>query len=356
LFKRELWAPHLLLLTAITLFGVLGCSDDESKITTPVVVDDPWAMSLARTDWFWASPPFFGSEYLANNADLRSFDPEDRVGAVRWFIPRERTLRRYLDPDLTGQDRDETQASMSLFFRADDGTWDAEDWGGIMQGISRVGEDLSSAQFVEIWLNDSQPDSSLRRGKLHIDFGFISEDGFWPKDHTGQFVVGEWEREDGILPGQDPDGVWTQDEDIGLDGNEFGPQRYAPDFELGGDTPFPRINGTARNNREDNEDINGDASFNQDNGYFTVTIDLKETEALVDVVYDYGDVGDLVSENIAWRKYRVPLASVDEVSLGVVPNLGRVTHVRIWYEDPEPGGRATKELQVSEFKFVGDPN
>jgi len=265
-------------------------------------------------------------------------------------------LRRYLDPDLTGQDRDETQASMSLFFRADDGTWDAEDWGGITQGFSRVGEDLSSAQFVEIWLNDGQPDISLRRGKLHIDFGFISEDGFWPMDLTGQLVVGEWEREDGILPGQDPDGVWTHEEDIGLDGNEFGAQRYAPDFEIGGDTPFPSINGTARNNREDNEDINGDASFNQDNGYFTVTIDLKETEALVDVVYDYGDVEDLVSDNIAWRKYRVPVASVDEVSLDAVPNLSRVTHVRIWYEDPEPGGRAARELQVSEFKFVGDPN
>ena len=40
----------------------------------------------------------------------------------------------------------------------------------------------------------------------------------------------------------------------------------------------------------DDEDLNGNTRLDQDNGYFTTTIDLKETEALVDVVYDYDDV------------------------------------------------------------------
>ena len=91
--KRGLCSLLYLLLVTIILPGVLGCSDDESQISIPNVVDDPWAISLTRTDWFWASSPFFGSEYLANNPDLRTFDPQDRVEAVRWFIPRERTLR-----------------------------------------------------------------------------------------------------------------------------------------------------------------------------------------------------------------------------------------------------------------------
>lgn len=355
MFERKLCARSHFLLMAVTLLGMLGCSDDGPKIAAPIVVDDPWAMSLARTDWFWASAPFLGTEYMADNADLRSFDPEDRIEAIRWFIPRERTLRRYLNPELTGQDRDDTQVSMELFFRADDGSWDTEDWGGIMRGIDRNGMDLSSAQFVEIWLNDGRPDINQRRGKLHIDFGYINEDGFWPVENDGQLLVGEWEREDGILPGTTPDGVWVSDEDIGLDGNENGAQRFGVEFELDGDSPYPRINGTARNLREDDEDINGDASFNTANGYFTTTIDLRNTGALVDVVYDYDDVQELVNGNIAWRKYRIPMVSVDEVSLGTVPDLGHLTHVRIWYEDSEPGGSATRMLQISEFKFTGDP-
>lgn len=356
MFERRFWKPGFLLLVALSLFGMLGCSGDEENIVAPLVVDDPWTMSLVRTEWFWASAPFFGMDYLANNADLRSFDPEDRTGAVRWFIPRERTLCWYLNPELTGQDRDKTQPTMELFFRADDGSWDAEDWGGIMRGVGRDGLDLSTAQFVEIWLNDECPDINLRRGRLHIDFGYINEDGFWPRDNNGQLVVGEWEREDGILPGEDPDGVWVSDEDIGLDGNENGIQRFAADYEIDDDSPYPRINGTARNLREDDEDINGDASFNVANGYFTATIDMKETRALVDVVYDYDDVQELVAGNIAWRKYHISMALMDEVRHGMDPDLGNLTHVRIWYEDPEPGGGAIRRLQISGFKFVDVSN
>ena len=354
--KRGLCSLLYLLLVTIILPGVLGCSDDESKITIPNVDDNSWAISLTRTDWSWASIPFFGSEYLANNPDLRTFDPQDRVAAVRWFIPRERTLRWYLNPELTNQERDETQASMDLFLRADDGSWDAEDWGGIMHGIDRIGLDLSTAQFVELWINDGVVDINQRRGKLHIDFGYMNEDGFWPLDGEGSLVVGTRQREDGIVDGL-PDAIFfAPEEDIGLDGNEYGPQLFDAQYEVNGDSPFPGINGTARNSREDDEDINGDDRLNADNGYFTTTVDLKDTEALVDVVCDYDDVQELVNGNIAWRKYRIPMAAVDTVSLGAVPDLGAVTHVRIWYEDPEPGGSATRWFQISEFKFVVEPN
>ncbi len=354
-FRIERTLVIIFLVSTLSLV-LWGCSDDESDLTTPGIVDDPWAIALVRTDWFWASSPYLGSGYLATNPDLRSFDPQDRVETVRWYLPRERVLRRYLNPDLIDRERDETQQAMEIYLRADDGSWDAEDWGGFMRGISRTGLDLSTSQFVEIWINDATPDIDQRRGKLHIDFGYISEDGFWPVDDSDQLVVGEWEREDGILPGDFPDGLWIFDEDIGLDGDEFGPQRFDASYEIEGDNPYPGINGTARNNREDNEDLNGNTWLDRDNGYFTATIDLKETPALVDVVYDYNDVQDLVDGNIAWRKYRIDLASVDTVSIGTVPNLRAVTHVRIWYEDSEQGGSATKRIQVSAFKFVDDPN
>ena len=317
-------------------------------------VDASDIVSLSRIAWSWASAPILGSGYLANNPDSRTFDPEDRVGTVRWFLPKERTLRRYLNPELVNQERDETQPSMDMFIRADDGSWDTEDWGGIMRSISRTGLDLSKAQFVEIWINDGVADIDQRRGKLHIDFGYIDEDGFWPLDVDGNLIKGSRELEDGIVPGEERDDVfYAPDEDIGLDGDEFGPQRFDANFEINGDTPYPGINGTARNSREDDEDLNGDDSLNRDNGFFTATIDLKDTEALVDVVYDYSDVDELVSQNISWRKYRIPLTAVDTVSVGTAVNLRAVTHTRIWYEDINPGGRTALTIQLSDFKFLG---
>lgn len=316
-------------------------------------VDASDIISLTRTGWSWASAPFQGDNHVFEHPeDIRSFDPEDRVDAVRWFLPRTRVERRMLNPDLINQERGETQQVMDLYLR-DDGGWEAESWGGIMRGVSRTGTNLSKAQFVEIWVNDGQPERADRRGKLHIDFGYINEDGFWPV-RNDTLVTGKWEQEDGILEGEEPDGVWSYLEDIGLDGlGDTGPQRYSAEYDYEGDTPFPFINGTARNNREDTEDLNGNTRLDTDNGFFTATIDLRETQPLVDVVYDYDDVADLVSDGISWRKYRIRLGDVDRYSGGTVPNIEAITHARIWYEDPETGAPDAVHLQLSEFKFLG---
>ena len=157
------------------------------------------------------------------------------------------------------------------------------------------------------------PDRSLRSGRLHIDFGYISEDGFWPDDGAGALVVGEWEREDGIN-GTTPDGIFTPDEDIGLDGQGAdGDQGYSADY--GSDAnPYPRHQRHRGNNREDTEDLNGDTSLNRDNGYFTATIDLRETEPLVDVVYDYDDLGDMLADQSPGASTASAWASVDSVA------------------------------------------
>jgi hypothetical protein len=220
--------------------------------------------------------------------------------------------------------------------------------GGITLGLDRAGLDLSEALFFEIRVNDGHPDINLRQGKLHIDFGTISEDGIWPIDNDGNLVVGAREDED-----TNQDGVFVgPEEDIGLDGNEFGPQRYQADYEIDGDHPYPRINGTARNNREDSEDINHDTYIHLQSGYFTMTIDLQLTPAAVDVVYDFDNVDDLVAQSIAWRKYRIPLASVDLAAVDFQPNIDVVTQLRLWYEDSGPLGKAARSLQFSGLKFV----
>lgn len=311
-------------------------------------VDASDAITLNRLGWSWASAPRLGAGWISEHLDNREFLPTDRVETVRWFLPKERVLRRYLNPDLVNQERDETQTAMDLYLRTP-GTWQAQNWGGIMRGLSRTGLDLSKSQFVEVWINDGVADPALRGGRLHIDFGYINEDGFWPRDGQGNLTVGQWERED-----RNGDGIWTYDEDIGLDGDASDETKlYDAEYELQGDSPYPRINNTARNNRDDTEDLNTNGRLDPTDGYFTVTIDLKDTEPLVDVVRDYDNVQDLVSQGIAWRKYRIPLAAVDSVAAGSAANLKAVTHARVWYENDQPAAPATVHLQFSELRFLG---
>ncbi|MCP4228954.1 MAG: hypothetical protein GY771_02240, partial [bacterium] len=157
------------------------------------------------------------------------------------------------------------------------------------------------------------------------------------------------------IRGSNSDGVWVFDEDIGLDGRgETGPQRFQADYSVDGDSPYPFINGTARNNREDDEDLNDNTRLDTANGYFTATIDLAaEDYELVDVVYDYDDVQDLINERIAWRKYRIPLGAVEPVSIGTSPSIKSITHARLWFEDDSAQARDEVHLQLSEFRFLG---
>lgn len=322
-------------------------------------VDSSNYVSLTRASWSWASVPFLGEAYQDSSLDFRTFEPEKRV-TTRWFLPRDRVLRRYLNPNLIKEERDDTQQVMDLYLRADDG-WESDNWGGIMRGISRTGLDLSKSQFVEIWVNDGVPDKDFRSGRLHIDFGYINEDGFWTLDEDSNLVIGNFDQEDGITynpetgEGTAPDGIFTAAlEDIGLDGlGENGPQGYNANYEIGGDSPFPRINGTARNSREDTEDLNRNARMDRNDGYFTTVIDLKNTQALIDVDYDFEDVQDLKDQNIAWRKYRIPLGAVDKVSGGSIADIRSITHARIWYENDTQDARDAVRLQLSDFKFLG---
>jgi Motility related/secretion protein len=329
-------------------------------------VDASDIITLTRIGWTWGAQPFLGERHRLEENDTREFIPENRVKDVRWFTPKERTERYMLNPTLENQERGETQQVMDLYLKGENDGWSDTDWGGITRGISRTGQDLSKAQFIEIWVNDGRPDKEFRTGKLHIDFGYINEDGFWNEGESG-LIIGRHDQEDGILPNTEPDGIFSYEEDIGLDGDENGPQKYSAEYGDASD-PYPNINGTARNNREDNEDINRNSILDRDNGYFTTVIDLKETEALVDVIEDYRDekpedVIALENARIAWRKYRIPITEIDTVSIGTQPNIQAVTHVRLWFEDPEwndyqvngapvnDGGRM--HMQLSEFKFLG---
>ncbi|MFH1842814.1 MAG: cell surface protein SprA [bacterium] len=333
---------------------------DEAYLEDFEGIDASDILTLSRLSWWWASAPVPGEDpdYVADTGDTRLFTPEDRVPDIRWYIPKDRVQRWYLNPDLVERERQETQQALTVRMVADDPdtpeqeTWQAESWGGIMRGLGRIGLNLTKTQFVEFWVNDGTPEMENRRGTLHFDFGFISEDFYWPENDQGELQIGDWQFEDASR-----DGIFTNvDEDTGLDGVFNGDDEYGAEYE-NGSNPYPRINGTELNNREDSEDLDGDTSFDRENGYFSISIDLKETAPLVDVVRDYSgdDVNELIDANIAWRKYRVRLGDILVIAppSGVTPQISSITHARIWFEDAGPNPPTNRTLQLSEIKFLG---
>lgn len=316
-------------------------------------IDSSDLLPISRLSWMWGSAPAQGRDpaFAAATGDLRDFTPPRRA-ETRWFLPRDNVLRRYLNPDLRDQEGREPQQVLQLFLDAGEGGWQSDSWGGIMRGLGRNGIDLSKAQFLEFWVNDFVDDPSARRGTLHIDFGYLNEDFFWPVREGGTLEVGTYQFEDA-----NRDGVFTFDEDTGLDGVMGGSS--APDYYdvayVSDDDPYPRINGTEANNREDTEDLDGDTVFDRQDGYFTLAVNLADS-ALVDVRRDF-DPGRLsgLPAGQSWRKFRIRLGDTLPVSPpgGTTPQINAVTHVRIWFEDGSPGAARKRQLQLSEIKFLG---
>lgn len=306
-------------------------------------------VSLSRLGWYQASRPIDGD-------GLTQLAATDRMPSIHWYIPEIRVQRQFLNPELEGQERTETQQAIELYMEKDpEATWESGQWGGIMRGLSATGLDLSQSQFLELWVNDNKQTLDSRRGVLHIDFGTIDEDFAWPETEVdGVYEYDTWQLED-----LNQDGNFNQtSEDVGLDAYVVtqdgrrvvvreGEVYNAEEADAG--APYPNINNTRGNTHEDSEDLDGNTRFDRDNDYYTVAIDLAETEPLIDV-YDTFPTADL--RGTAWRKYRIRLSDLD-LPVGS-PDIAAVRHIRIWYEDPEsPDDNEPVRLQLSELQFLG---
>ncbi len=343
---------------------------DEVHVEDFEGIDSSDLMPISRLSWQRSSVPVHplglqvtaGDPRYGDYAYLfdRDYTPESRQ-ETRWFLPKNTVQRQHLNPELKEAEAREAQQVLQIHMRTadEDGDdirddWDEDDWGGIMRGLGKAGIDLSKAQFLEFWVNDFRHDvlGSDRTGTLHFDFGYISEDFYWPVVGS-ELETGTFQKEDGILPGEDPNGLWTDDEDIGLGAEE---PLYDATYGSSSD-PYPDINSTNRNRREDSEDLNGSTTFDKQNGFFTISVDLADS-ALVDVLRDYSasEVDESIERGYAWRKYRIRLTDALNVipAGGAAPYLGAVTHMRIWFEDGDPPpGTTARNLQLSEIKFLG---
>ena len=229
-------------------------------------------------------------------------------------------------------------------------------WAGIIRYFnSRV--DADRAQLFEIRMRTSKK----MHGKLHFDFGRISEDL-----DMYESVRSKTYTEDS----KDGNGTVDEEEDIGLDGLEdsdepFYNSRYNPDphgdnfyysgnGDVAGKCPLPAggdcdaeelkyewLNGTEGNmldigflGRPDQEVLSS-GGLATVNNYFSYMIDFDSTDSRcsADSLLVPG------SENgYGWATYRIPirdslyLDTMILVSDSVEPSWDQITHVRVWFE------------------------
>jgi hypothetical protein len=339
----------------LAFFILPACSGSDDPPILPPASDEPGTISLERWSWSRASLP---ADTASGGEGTRSFAANSRVETIRWFLLNPPVLRGYLEPDVGPTDGQTAIPALELYLRSETGTWDASSWGGIMCSATDTGAgfpDISGMAWLDLWVNDWAIDPAERSGRLHVDFGRLDEDGFWPQAGNGDLVTGHFEQEDGILSGA-PDGVFTWEEDIGLDGCGLYGDPWACQYDAGreiaGDSPYPQINMTARNGREDSEDIDRNGQWDRANSYFTCIIDLATTEALVDVARDYDNIPDLIAASLAWRLYRIPIRrSVAAVNTDGAPSLSDVRHFRVWFEDASPDGAPIRRMQLAGIRF-----
>lgn len=251
----------------------------------------------------------------------------------------------------------------------------ANSWGGVMTYF--VGIDQYRVQLFEVRLRGD-------RGKLHFDFGRISE------DIDGD---GTPDSEDGLVTGGLKNYVLEEEEDLGLDGipdeleiDEYGRGHNPvtnPDpagdnwYSQGeGKCPLPNngcfdnqfndynhpgyydfMNGTEGNIKDlvnlaipDEEILNRNAGFQKQNSYFSYVLNLSDTTS---------DSSFYVSPTnlYGWKTFRIPIR--DSLALdtafvdasNIQPNWGQITHVRVWFEADSTQAVADT-VEVAAWYFV----
>ena len=336
--------------------------------------------SLSRTQWFWSSTPEFDTGDSLSPTTPVPNDVADH-SIVSWYNPPktdpdvthyaiERDLKPILKDEEGGGDLHNV---LEMNFQPPSGQSGLvqPNWGGVTQSLGVVGQDFSKLSYLEIWVNDFTPDHALTQGKLHIDFGTVSEDAFWdPNNPPNGTLDTEDKSNDGRLDiNSDNKAI---DEDTGLDGiHDVDETGYNPPLNVdpnrddygynreGRPEDYSRINNTEGNAtgdpnaRPDTEDLNRDSYLDRTNNYFEATVDLSEsTFVAIDVPRDYAHdpavVGSIKPSN-GWRLFRIPL------NLGAFKSVNSaswqsVQHLRLWMN----GMTAATRIQIGGIELVGN--
>lgn len=333
---------------------------------------DVLSLGMSRRSWHFSSIPI-------GVAGANSLERTRKKGELWWYSPRTAVQERDLQPSLQEREGDDNRTVLELnHFPAGEHESDRdESWSGVVQQLSSRGADLSRAQFLDIWVNDFVPLDSLRagrsvrRGRLHLDLGAVSEDVVWhrqdpdslrlPKRRivppNARLDTEDRNRDDRLDQGTD------LDEDVGLDGiaNGFDGDDLRDNYDFDDDLreddlrKYRSVNGTEDNQELDSEDLNGSGGLDVLNSYFEITVDLADTNlSLIDVVRDYPAYRQDLAPNNGWRRVRIPLSDQNLIRAvsesGIEPSWDKILHARLWIE----GLNDTKKLQIGGIEITGN--
>jgi len=327
---------------------ILGCTDDILSVDEEED-DNSIAISLLRAQWYEASPPVNPD---APGTTLPSW-PENME--FYWYNPANTDMQRFLttykkdlNPEL--DDRENSRVT-SMFIKAIEPK--VNQWAGIMTGFAS-GIDLSTSQYIEIWVNDYTVNPVDRRGTLHIDFGKIDEDFHEPDSNSFDFEnLIDWTIVDDVgFRGDDPSKVFNSD---------FGADKW--DVERG---IYRWINSRIGNSRADSEDLNHNARFDTLNEYYSLSLGLADS-AIIDVQRDFQGVSSYwedpedgwINRKKSWRMYRIDLSRAKLMG-SLTPDLEMISHMRIWVEGIDEVSAATEParlpdhmVELAGIKFIG---
>jgi len=312
-------------------------------------VEDSDQINLVRARWFEASPPVDPGApglilpSLPQGMEFYWYNPANTD--QQKFLT---TSKKDLNPNL---DDRENSRQTSMFIKAIDPGVDQ--WAGIMTGFAG-GIDLSTSQYLEIWINDYTVEQIDRRGILHIDFGKIDEDFYEPD--SNRFDV------ENLIN-------WTVEDDYGFR-NEDQSKKFNGDFGIDkwdeGRGIYKWINSRILNSRADSEDLNRNSRLDSINEYYSLELDLADT-ALIDVQRDFDGVTSywedsekgFINRRKSWRMYRLDLSRAETMG-NFPPRLDKISHMKIWVENidqvqaiTESGRDPDHMIEITGIKFVG---
>jgi hypothetical protein len=343
--------------------------------------EDSDVFGMSRNNWYWASIPF-------DLADARA-DTTLRV-PVAYYNPVGEVKRGHLNPELDEREADDGVTVLELGFNhaaaeavaqnPPPGTDMTQMWSGLMTSFGGAGLDFTQTKTIEFWLNDGVGEPTQRFGRMHLDFGTLSEDFVFFKNNPtrpgGPLDPPEFNREAATRSE-----FRAQFDDLGWNGIDEDCEAFEGGDELpgpGSDCHVPSrqnpdgqhawANGTEDNNEFDTEDINGNGQFNLTNSFFRYTLDLADlTWVVTDVQPEYGHRTDIKEETRAgfegWRKYRIDFDVIRNQLESFArqgasaPSLRQIRGLRIWFEDPSAADPTATlfhhDIQIFDLKFTG---
>jgi hypothetical protein len=318
--------------------GVVYIDDFESaKRESPLgIIRRQWTVSgVPKIIPGWAEYNLFPNDVFKNQSR----------GRLIWYNPDEQVAIRQIWPEQDVNPTVPQRVHVLTLRLTRKEEFMERTWAGLMRFLSPGYADQSTSKFLEVWVQGNEGEG----GRLHFDFGQISEDAIPngqldTEDHQQNFIR---------------NGILDEGEDTGLDGvagqdglNVPGDDGDDDYFHQLGSNDYERINGTEANQNDeggrfpDTEDLNNNGSVDLRNDYFSFSFSLDRSHP--DTALIAGGEGLNPADDFGWRMYRIPLAKPD-TTVGN-PQWTNIEYVRLWLDQPQ---KDNMHVSIAKVNLVG---